>query len=524
MIKKFYHSLLCAHILSILCTLSATSTDEYYVFFRGHHFLKGIEINEEVRGSPICARGYSGLSEIEVEHLREQMISLERPWSSTERIAFQPRCYSPLTELIERYTNSYTKFTTDLTNADSRTRRMLRLAGLEIRENPFISTTLKSLQAYKYGYGLKLFGHEELRRYPQYNSEGIPNKTELGYVDVILLSQKDTKKIKPFFVVESFCRGDTYLSSHWSKKLTEEEEVIFFFNIPSRYHKARIVLSPPHLNRPLDKLSVSYWSRQLLRARSVGEPLLPIEDKLVKRLSKINSDYAESMVMSYLTENKLKRLFTSKTISLITSKLVPDDAACIRHQIVRLVDSWGRDGVRDFDLSSYILSPSDKLIYAFAIRSLGLTVPISLEIGISLDLPISYGVLCLLAEAPELKYVSLRGPDEEGLCPEIHDEDYDEADLLIPLANLNNFGGWRRPSSGFKRFLEALKERSRRGYSFISIDVTGQALAPAEFNALCELTDLTDDNRDIDEEAMDAATRRFALSPSSLDDEADDFI
>lgn len=501
--------------LLLVILQTAVNASNVYVFYRGYHFLADQDPLDDLTPRGIRSRPIpSTMTEDTAQALIRKVQSLQRPWTQAELSRFHSSCFSPLADLVQLYTNNYKNFTQELKDPQSRTRRILRLANLEIDSNPFISTSLKALQAVKYGGGLKLFGHDELRRYPCYQDSGNPTNTQLGFLDIIVIPEEDIMNTGAFFVVESFARGDTALSYHWSKKLTEEQEVLFPFFISRKYHRERLFLSVPPLNKPFSGLRPHRWLADIRQANE--EERSGIELRLITRLSEIGADIMEKRVATHLKSRGLHRLFVSPSFVYTERRLVPDDAARMRNQILTKVNAWGKKYERQgnyldsINITRYLRNPRDRFIKAYAFRHLGLTVPLDIEVD---DLPfdgvMSFEVLSILGETPGLRRFSLRGPDTEGIFPEEYDEDLDSADLLIPLAEIHNIDPWRYPPNDFDQFIKALQRRNKQGYPLIAIDVTGQRLAPSIWNELSEVATLEDENREADEEAVERAAIIF---------------
>lgn len=498
-------------VLLLFGSLISKDGHATYVFYRGYHFLSDADPINDL--TPRGIRSWSvapDLTEDKAQEYADKIKSLARPWTREERRVFESGCFSPLAHLVQHYTNSYKTFTSELKNPASPTRRILRLAGLEIDSNPFLSTSLKAEQAARYGSGLKLYGNEELRRYPGYNAAGVPANETIGYLDIIAVEDKDIGNTGAFFVVESFARGDTRLSYHWSKKLTEEQEVIFPFIIPSKYHQKRLPIKSPHLIGVISGLRVSHWKNKINKPGITEDDRKGVELKLLQRTSQISAQVVEDKVEKALKSVGKSRSYRSPEFIYTQRRLIPDDAAAMREAIESKVVLLGKRYSKfgDFgsiDITSYLQNPVDRYVNAYSLRKFGLTVPVSFDASIALDGEFSYEALAILAETPGLTGLSLTGPDMGGIYPEEYDEDMDYADRLIPLANLHNTDPWRHTAHGFKLVIKALERRNRKGYGWVSVDVTGQSLSPGDWDELSAVVELEDENREGDEDAIEQA-------------------
>ncbi len=505
---------------------SFSSAHTACVFYRGFHFLAGKDVSEIDRGANGIHSRVTPPDMPEEEALAcvAKIKTLSRPWTTSERSEFKPTAPSPMAELVQLYTNSYNTFTTQLRSATSRTRRIFRLAGLELTANPFLSTTLKVEHALRYGSGLKLFGHDELRRYPEYDAQGKPKNGEIGFVDTIIIPQEDLREMGAFFVLEAFATGDTKLSYHWSKKLIEEQEVIFPFIILRKYHSTRVPLKPPHLGKRFPGIHHKQWLKNINAARATSKNS-ERESDLTKRLCKLSAASFEKAASIVLQRFRLSRRYTS-TDFYPQRNLIPDDATQMRKKIVRHVDVLGREyaarGYTGWDISGYLMSTDAPITTAYAFRSLGQTAPLSLRADIALGEGMNFEALAVIVQAPQLRSLSMLGPEPEGICPEFDDEEMDQADMQIVYARLANTRTWSCPHKNFSIILKALETRATSGGAPLTLDITGQSLDPTSFYRLSALVDLQDDNRETDEEAMAAAENALGYNDDGWDDYYDD--
>jgi hypothetical protein len=318
-------------VMSFIIYPFASSASDEYVFFRGYHYQREIQQPLDIlKQRGVYSRSLQQGDIPSLEMGLKKINLLHRSWNNDEIASFNPVCATPYQDLVQLYTNSYTTFVQELTQTDSRTRRIFRLAGLEPQSNPFISTSLNTRHAYKYGCGLKFFKHESRRLYPGYDNLGIPLNDSIGFVDVFVIPKKDLSEARPFFVVESFALNDTKLSYHFSKKLTEEEEVIFPFGILEKYHRARFSVSCSPLCKGVweGKLHYNRWKKNLSSV-STPESQKAIEHKLVKRISEIHSDGLEQIVQRDIP-NRVKK---SSAMNGFARTLTPNDAIVVHKAI-----------------------------------------------------------------------------------------------------------------------------------------------------------------------------------------------
>lgn len=318
--------------------------EETYVFYRGYHFLKteiiaeGIFNKRGISSKPVVQ---NKMTEEEIKDAIAKINSLNRFWTKEEKRQIKPSCDTPYQELIQLYTNSYKKFVGELSNQTSKTRQILRLAGLDhIDTNLFISTSLKASQAYCYGAGLKLYDAPGLQRYPSYSNDDYkPQDPILGYVDVIIIPKKDIKDCGAFFVVDSFAIGCTKLSHHFNKNLTEEMEVIFPFLIADKFHRARVPIQFPSLQlRGLkDGLQHAHWRKSILAASTVEEQQ-EIELRFVKAAVLHLAKKLESEGGIFLKQNGKTRVTNGPSLAGLEHALVPAEAALVRKRILSYQD------------------------------------------------------------------------------------------------------------------------------------------------------------------------------------------
>jgi hypothetical protein len=314
-----------------------------YVFYRGYHFLTGTDpLTDFSAGKGFHSRPVSNGEVKDVGGTIFKIARLHRPWTAAERLTFSPTCSTPYRELAQLYTNSYATFTAELKKRDSRTRRILRLEGVEVSANPFVSTSLLVHQAFRYGSGHKLYGIEDMRRYPDYKETGKPENKVVGYVDVYIMPETDYARYGIFDVVGNFATGATKLSYHYSKDLTAEEEFIFPLAIGGQFHVRRIPIRVPDFTESVPKgLYKGVWLRRIKGAKT-EEERHAIEADLLSRLEDIEKARISKGVTLQLMMQGIRVVNSHPIIDgFKLSSLTPAEAKLLRRKIALLEDEIG---------------------------------------------------------------------------------------------------------------------------------------------------------------------------------------
>lgn len=501
-------TLLCISLFIFVNAYGASG--ECYVFYRGHHILNNVAYDPAIMDARgIMTRPISnGLITGEDININvKKMADLNREWTKAERAIFKPTCPTPYQELVELYTNFYSTFTAQLRDQTSRTRRILNLVGIDVMDNFFVSTSLKPDQAYKYGAGLKLFDHEELRRYPEYNGVNEPENPVIGYVDVICVPKTEITNLSPFFVVESFSTGATKLAHHFRKNLTEEQEVIFPFLIDPRHHVARFPIILPSLVGGIkDGLHHPHW-RTALRGATTAEGKKAVELKIVKAWVLKRAEDLEKETQDSLKKNRLMRVSASPAFSLYGRTLVPSDSIKMRKQIInteRLIQASGyNQATRSYNLRidrvDFILSHAINRIAAN-------DYPVSITFGFSM-MKMRSQLLAIFLRRNNICRIKFDGDVySEGIIQVCADSlytrgakyNYDNSVMMGSVRDVDKLWLSPRPAR-VQNFVEALEERQ----SSIEIDLTRTGIHPDIFSLLQHTKNVTaiDPTRKVDHRA-----------------------
>lgn len=314
-----------------------------YIFYRGYHFLKETEpLTDFSAGKVVNSRPVESGEVENVEESISKIARLNRPWEEDERTLLKPTCATPYHELVQLYTNSYTTFTSELKDKDSKTRKIFRLEGIEVTTNPFVSTSRLVHQAFRYGSGHKLYGIEDLRRYPDYEDTGKPKNKTIGYVDVYIIPEVDLVKYGIFDVVGNFATGATKLSYHFRKDLTAEMEFIFPFYISRRFHVRRIPISTPNLTTTVPKgLYKGVWLRNIKEAKTT-EDRHKVEEGLLSRLETIEQKRIPDDISLILSMHGIQIINSHPFLDgLRLSNFTPHDAKELRRDVKLIEDKIG---------------------------------------------------------------------------------------------------------------------------------------------------------------------------------------
>jgi|GEM_PF-5960760 len=335
-----------------------------HVFYRGYHFLRETDPETDFKGRQgFSSRPISKREIVDVTEAVSNMKKLNRPWTTEEKTEFSPECSTPYKELIQLYTNSYTEFTRQLKNKDSRTRKIFRLGMIEVSENPFISTTLFPHQAYRYGNGSKLYGRKEQRRFPDYDQEGKPTNKIIGYMDVYIVPEKEYEALEIFNVVGNFATRATKLSCHCRKDLTAEMEFIFPFAIGCRFHFARVPIRVPDFRISVLKLRKKHWLEKLKEAGTVEERH-KVEARIIRRLEKRDSPEIAKRVIDQLRKKGVDVVRSLVLDGVLLDNFTPSNAKQMRQEIDILEKKIARDYRSDGVVCLEVRKQSKSLAWA----------------------------------------------------------------------------------------------------------------------------------------------------------------
>lgn len=503
-------------IFSFLSSLEACQIDnDYYIFFRGYHFLEDQNIDLlTLKQRGIFSRPLSDnvINKDDIEEVTSKICSLNRPWSSEERKIFKSDCNTPYQELVQLYTNSYKKFTSELKDVNSQSQKILSLVDLKnIDSNFFISTSLKASQAYKYAAGLKLYGNDHLRRYPMYQpnpkntSHFKPKNLILGYVDIFAVPKKEVELLGAFFVVDSFAIGSTKLKHHFSMNLTEEREVIFPFHIPSKYHCHRqpVQLFDLQPRKRLERLNCGLWIKKLEKAQDV-DSRNQIELNLVESYAKYQSDFMEENVKKDLAKKGKERVFNGPQLMGLGETLIPADAIVTRDRIFQVESQITQ---KFFNKSTKNFSfPVDTLdfYYSHAIRRIsGLGYPVNITAKFSIN-SIDYENLEIFISESNIKNLSFRGDPmiASTLCKEFFNISIHDFNAVMAMDK-----SWFQVN---KVFFDKLINFGKKRSAVLTIDVEGLGIDPQHFetkfgNTICLIDAQKDEVKGIYDYIMEGA-------------------
>lgn len=499
-LRKIFGGYFFAFICLSLQT-SASDKEETYVFYRGHHFLVGQEIDAAIFDSRgISSRPVSNgdIPAPQVKDVISKIQTLNRSWTEEEQIEFKSLCDTPYQELVQLYTNSYAKFIDELDEENSNTRKILKLAGLEnITSNFFISTSLKSSQAYRYGSGLKLYKDVELRRYPSYSKVTFtPQNQIIGFVDVIVIPKKEIQNTSAFFVVDSFATGCTKLSYHFSKNLTEEMEVLFPFYISKKYHVRRIPIKLPSLHSSIkgDGVQRKHWRDELI-ASVTDEDQKKIELKLVESGIVAAAKKLDKTITFDLEKNKKVQVYNGPSLVGLEQALVPSGAIVIRKQIMgyeqKITSQYFDETIHEFTIPINQLSFS----LSHALRRLARSdYPITIFANFSMH-SIKFNLMEIFLSEDAVVKLKFQGDriNLHSLCKQFHALDFKKNDVDEEANAL-----WFNPGlSIVSNLTKILSSRKKQ----LIVDVSGLALAPEYFEKTPPTLELVDTKRKGVEEA-----------------------
>ncbi|WP_010298768.1 hypothetical protein [Candidatus Odyssella thessalonicensis] len=480
----------------------AGESENYYVFYRGYHFLANQEINPAIWDQKgISSRPVSDhtIAENDLEKTVNKVYSLNRSWTAEEKQSFKPSCATPYQELVQLYTNSYIKFVAELSDATSRTRRILNLVDLTtITSNLFVSTSLKAEQAYRYGAGLKLYSHENLRRYPSYTRDTfIPQNAIIGYVDVIAIPAKEIETLGAFFVVDSFAIACTKLSHYIKKNLTEELEVIFPFHIPAKYHVHRIPIRLPNLiaGKRNAGLNGKKWRENITQAVHL-EDQKEVEERLVVSLMKHAAKDRTSQTDAFLKQNNRIRVSNGPSLTGLGKTLVPAEAVAIRKEIIEHVTTiehqYFDQGNKQFNIPVQALTFAwSHALKKIATRGYG----VNLTANFSMK-SLNQELMKIFIGNDNITNLNFRGDPHitADLYEEFKNTDFRNDQEVRKMDTL-----WLLPDTELIEKFEALSKGRKKA---LTLDVTGLALAPQYFDQAqyAEQINLIDNERkDLDE-------------------------
>lgn len=498
-----YPALIIGALLQLLTVeLCAGESENYYVFYRGYHFLANQEINPAIMEQKgISSRPVSDhtIAEDEVEETVNKIYSLNRPWTAEEKQNFKPSCNTPYQELVQLYTNSYIKFAAELSDAVSRTRKILNLVGLTtITSNFFVSTSLKVEQAYRYGAGLKLYSHENLRRYPSYTKDTfIPQNATLGYVDVIAIPAKEIETLGAFFVVDSFAIACTKLSHYIKKNLTEELEVIFPFQLPAKYHVQRIPIQLPNLiaGKRQAGLNGKKWREEITQAPDL-EKQKEIEKRLIASFVKHAAKKRTFQTDLFLKQNNRTGVYNGPFLAGLGKTLVPTEAVALRKEIIEHMTTIGHQyfdqGNKRFNIPLQALTFAwSHAIKQIATRGYG----VNLTANFSMK-SLNHELMKIFIGDDNITNLNFRGDPHitADLYEEFKNTDFRNEQEVRKMDTL-----WLQPDTELIEKFDTLSKGRKKA---LTVDVTGLALAPQYFDKAqyAEQINLIDNERkDLDE-------------------------
>lgn len=481
---------------------SASDKEETYVFYRGHHFLVGQVIDNAIFASRgISSRPVSNgdILAPQFKNVISKIQTLHRSWTEEEKIEFKSLCDTPYQQLVELYTNTYAKFIDELDEENSNTRKILKLAGLEnITSNFFISTSLKSEQACKYGSGLKLYKDADLRRYPSYSKVTFkPQNQIIGFVDVIVIPKKEIQNTSAFFVVDSFATGCTKLSYHFSKNLTEEMEVLFPFYISEKYHVDRLPITLPSLkgiSNIIGGLLCSHWTKKLAASTS-KEDKKTIETNLIKSRISTISDCLDKKLTQELEKNKKIQVYNGPYLAGLDHALIPSDAIVMRKEIIdheqKITSQYFNETIHQFTIPigelSFALSHTLK-------RVAKSDYPITILANFSMK-SINFGLMEIFLSEDAVVKLKFQGDpiNLQSLCKQFFALDFRKNDV-DEEANALWFNPDRSIIPNFKKILSSRKNQ-------LIVDVSSLALAPGYLETNTNILNFVDNER---EEVNDA--------------------
>ncbi len=492
------------------CSLQASSQDavqreEVFIFFRGYHFLTNQQASDEAlaqRGISTRSVDSGEVAQQNVDDAIEKICSLNRSWTQEEKDTFKPETRTPYQALVQCYTNNYMDFIAQLNSPDSMVHKILNSAGLgHVKSNFFLSTSLKAAQAFAYGAGLKLYGTENLRRYPGYalsadKKSYKPAQPLLGYVDVIRVPYNVIQQLAAFFVVDSFTVGDTKLSYHFSKNLTEEREVIFPFQITAPYHVARIAIRMPKIKRSglQNGMQQKHWFTALQQDKDKRN----IEAKFIVAHNKKSAEKLEMTIEEKIKAKNNVRVYHGSILQGLQRSLVPKEAVEMRKQILdhenEILHMNSKNEKRVVSIANLSFP------YAHALKRVAsYGVPVMLKAQISLKTldQNTWQLMGIFMSENSLLGIKFEGDPQivEQLCEKFKATDFRDYRALNRMQTL-----WFDPQPNLLDVAGSFVKKRQQPLVF---DVSGLGLAPEYFEQSQDMTNLVvvDDERQELEEA-----------------------